>query len=126
MRRGAWTLLLGNTLVMIGVGVALAETWVVNVFDLVDASAWATLTLELRTAGLTLFTAFVLWELLKFMTDPYSAPQAAASTATIPKASGKVLGTTWASQAGSRSGRSSCSRRPVKLARSNARPAASR
>ena len=49
--------------------------------------------------------------------DSGSAPQAAASAATMPNASGNVLGTTCASQAGSRSGRSSCSRRPVKCTR---------
>ena len=54
--------------------------------------------------------------------DSGSTPHAAASAATIPNASGKVLGITWASQAGSRSGRSSCSSRPVKWIR----PAASR
>jgi len=57
--------------VLIGVGVVLSETWVVNVLGLVDASEWNTLTFEVRTAGFVLFAAFVLWELLKFMTDPY-------------------------------------------------------
>ena len=56
--------------------------------------------------------------------DSGNAPQAAASAATMPNASGNVLGTTWASQAGSRSGRSSCSRRPVKCTRSAAAGAA--
>ena len=60
--------------VLIGVGVALSKGWVVHVLGLVDASEWNTLTLELRTAGITLFVAFVLWELLKFVTDPYVAP----------------------------------------------------
>ena len=61
--------------------------------------------------------------------DSGSAPQAAASAATMPKDSGKVLGITCASQAGSRSGRSSCSSRPVKwiaLGGRRARRAASR
>ena len=53
--------------------------------------------------------------------DSGSAPQAAASAATMPNASGNVLGITCASQAGSRLGRSSCSRRPVKWIRSAAR-----
>ena len=60
--------------VLIGVGVALSKGWVVHVLGLVDASEWNTLTLELRTAGITLFVAFVLWELLKFVSDPYVAP----------------------------------------------------
>jgi moderate conductance mechanosensitive channel len=57
--------------VLIVVGVNLSKAWVVHVLGLVDASEWNTLTLELRTAGITLFAAFVLWELLKFVTDPY-------------------------------------------------------
>jgi small-conductance mechanosensitive channel len=59
--------------VLIGVGVVLAKAWAVNVLGLVDASEWNTLTLEMRTAGATLFAAFVIWELLKFATDPYVA-----------------------------------------------------
>jgi hypothetical protein len=52
-----------------------------------------------------------------------SVPQAAASAATIPKASGNVLGTTCASQAASSGASSSWSRRPVRTTRSG-RPAA--
>jgi small-conductance mechanosensitive channel len=59
--------------VLIGVGVVLAKAWAVNVLGLVDASEWNTFTLEMRTAGATLFAAFVIWELLKFATDPYVA-----------------------------------------------------
>src|SRR5580692_6219376 len=59
--------------VLIGVGVVLAKAWAVNVLGLVDASEWNTLTLEMRTAGATLFAALVIWELLKFATDPYVA-----------------------------------------------------
>lgn len=59
--------------VLIGVGVAASKAWVVHVLGLVDASEWNSLTVELRTAGFTLFAAFVLWEILKFVTDPYIA-----------------------------------------------------
>ena len=59
--------------VLIAAGVVLSKAWVVNVLGLVDASEWNTLTLELRTAGATLLVAFVMWELLKFVTDPYVA-----------------------------------------------------
>jgi moderate conductance mechanosensitive channel len=62
-----------RVLVLIGVGVVLSKAWAVNVLGLVDASEWNTLTLEMRTAGATLFAAFVIWELLKFVTDPYVA-----------------------------------------------------
>ena len=61
------------SLVLIGVGVVLSKAWVVHVLGLVDASEWNTFTLEMRTAGATLFAAFVIWELLKFVTDPYVA-----------------------------------------------------
>ena len=60
----------------------------------------------------------------EWLAESGSAPQAAASAATMPKASGKVLGMTCASQAGRRSGRSSCSSRPVKWMRSAAAGAA--
>ena len=59
--------------VLIGVGIVLSKAWTVNVLGLVDASEWNSLTFELRTAGATLFVAFVMWELLKFVTDPYVA-----------------------------------------------------
>lgn len=59
--------------VLIVVAVNLSKAWVVHVLGLVDASEWNTLTLEMRTAGITLLAAYVLWELLKFVTDPYVA-----------------------------------------------------
>jgi moderate conductance mechanosensitive channel len=67
--------------VLIGVGVVLANAWAVNVLGLVDASQWNTLSLEMRTAGATVFAGFVIWELLKFVTDPYVVPKAGTSTA---------------------------------------------
>ena len=77
--------------VLIGVGVALSKAWVVHVLGLVDTSEWNTLTLELRTAGFTLFAAFVLWEILKFVTDPYITQNAGkgggGSPAVSPRAS---------------------------------------
>ena len=54
------------------------------------------------------------------------APQAAASAATIPNASGKVLGITRASAFGSSSATSSCSSRPMKSTDSAIPRAASR
>ncbi len=62
--------------VLIGVGVVLANAWTVNVLGLVDASQWHTLSAEMRTAGATLFAGFVVWELLKFVTDPSVVPTA--------------------------------------------------
>ena len=57
--------------VLIGVAVVIAESWVVRVLGLVDASEWEQLTRSSRTAGVTLFMAFVAWELFKYMTEPY-------------------------------------------------------
>ena len=57
--------------VLIGVAVVIAESWVVQVLGLVNDSEWAQLTSSSRTAGVTLFVAFVAWELFKYMTEPY-------------------------------------------------------
>jgi len=57
--------------VLIGVAVVISESWVVDVLGLIDESGWDQLTRSSRTAGITLFLAFVLWELFKYATDPY-------------------------------------------------------
>ena len=59
--------------VLIGVTVTIAETWVVEVFALADENEWDQITRSSRTAGVTLFLAYVLWELFKYSTDPYMA-----------------------------------------------------
>jgi small-conductance mechanosensitive channel len=59
--------------VLIGIIVAIAESWVVNVLRLVDAGAWNQLARSAQTAGITLFTAFVLWELFNYAADNYVA-----------------------------------------------------
>lgn len=59
-------------LVLIVAIVGIAESWVVNVLGLVDESAWGRLTRLSRSAGLTLFAAFVLWELFKYATEAYA------------------------------------------------------
>ncbi len=66
--------------VLIGVGVVIAETWVVKVLGLASADQWDQITRSSRTAGITLFLAFVLWEFFKYATDPYMArkPKSAA------------------------------------------------
>ena len=61
--------------VLIGVTVMVAQSWVVNVLGLVNVSEWEQLTNSSRTAGVTLFVAFVAWELFKYMTDPYMGPK---------------------------------------------------
>ncbi len=57
--------------VLIGAAVTIAETWVVQVFALADEGQWDLITRSSRTAGFTLFVAFVIWELFKYATDPY-------------------------------------------------------
>jgi small-conductance mechanosensitive channel len=57
--------------VLIGVIVLIGESWVVNVLGLVDADAWDRVTSQSRTAGITLFTAYVLWEVFKYFTEQH-------------------------------------------------------
>jgi small-conductance mechanosensitive channel len=57
--------------VLIVIAVSLAESWVVDVLRLVDESAWDRLTQAGRAVGITLFTAFVVWELFRYATDAY-------------------------------------------------------
>ena len=59
--------------VLIGIVAAISESWVVNVLGLVDASAWNKLARASSTAGITLFAAFVLWELFNYATEAYVA-----------------------------------------------------
>ncbi|MBI2737673.1 MAG: mechanosensitive ion channel family protein [Rhodospirillales bacterium] len=59
--------------VLIGVAVTIAESWIVQVLGLADEAQWEQITRSSRTAGFTLFIAFVVWELFKYATDPYMA-----------------------------------------------------
>lgn len=69
--------------VLIGVAVTIAESWVVDVFGLASPDQWDQITRSSRTAAITLFLAFVLWELFKYATQPYMArtPRNAAEAA---------------------------------------------
>jgi len=60
-----------RVLVLIAIAVNIAESWVVNVLALVDERAWDRLTHVGRSTGITLFVAFVLWELFKYATEAY-------------------------------------------------------
>ena len=62
--------------VLIGVAVAIAESWVVDVFGLASPDQWDQITHSSRTAAITLFLAFVLWELFKYATEPYMTRKA--------------------------------------------------
>jgi small-conductance mechanosensitive channel len=57
--------------VLIVVALSIAQSWVVEVLDLVNENEWGQLTRSSRTAGITLFMAFVLWEFFKYATAPY-------------------------------------------------------
>jgi small-conductance mechanosensitive channel len=59
--------------VLILVAVAIAELWVVQVLALVSPDQWDRITGASRTAGITLFLAFVAWEMFRYATDPYMA-----------------------------------------------------
>ena len=52
--------------VLIGVAVTIAESWVVQVFGARRRDQWDAITRSSRTAGFTLFVAYVLWELFKY------------------------------------------------------------
>lgn len=67
--------------VLIGIIVAIAESWVVNVLRLVDAGAWRQLARSSQTAGITLFTAFVLWELFNYVANNYVARRTGSGSA---------------------------------------------
>src|SRR6185437_15711504 len=56
-----------------GAAVTIAETWGVEVLGLVSPDQWEQITRSSRTAAITLFLAYVLWELFKYATDPYMA-----------------------------------------------------
>lgn len=57
--------------VLIGIAVTIAESWVVNVLGLVNVNEWERTAREATTAGITLFTAYVLWELFHYATSSY-------------------------------------------------------
>jgi small-conductance mechanosensitive channel len=57
--------------VLIGIVVIIADNWVVDVLGLFDRAVWDKLTRASRTAGITLFVAFVLWELFKYAAQSY-------------------------------------------------------
>jgi small-conductance mechanosensitive channel len=65
------------------VGVAVAEAWAVDVLTLASPDEWDQLTRSSRTAGVTLFVAYVLWEFFKYATDPYMARKPREAAAAI-------------------------------------------
>jgi len=57
--------------VLIAVIATIAERWVVEVFRLANENEWEQLTRSSRTAAITLFLAYVAWELFNYWTAPY-------------------------------------------------------
>jgi small-conductance mechanosensitive channel len=74
--------------VLIAVAVAICESWVVEVLALVNEDEWVRLTRSSRTAGITLFLAFVAWELFKYKTDPYMDSKPAGGTGPLADGDG--------------------------------------
>jgi small-conductance mechanosensitive channel len=66
--------------ILIGVIAIVAQNWIVDVFALVDAQGWRALTRSSFATAVTLFLAFVAWELIDFFTRR-NAPAAAANAA---------------------------------------------
>lgn len=64
--------------ILIGVIAIVAQSWIVDVFALVDAQGWRALTRSSLATGTTLFLAFVAWELIDFVTRRH-APVAASA-----------------------------------------------
>lgn len=65
--------------VLIVATAVVAQSWAVRVLDLIDEKDWEGLTRSTRTAAIALFVAFVLWELFKYVTDPYVLNKAAVT-----------------------------------------------
>jgi moderate conductance mechanosensitive channel len=59
--------------VYIAVSVTIAQTWIVDVFGLVDNTQWRSMMHASFTAGGVLFLAYVCWEIIHFLTDSYIA-----------------------------------------------------
>lgn len=54
---------------LIAAATLVAQTWIVDVVGLVDKSEWRSLTRSSISTAITLFIAYVAWELVKFVTD---------------------------------------------------------
>ncbi len=69
--------------ILIGVVVMVAQSWIVDVLALVDGQGWRALARASFATGVTLFLAFVAWQLVDFFTRPGTAgaagPESAAS-----------------------------------------------
>ncbi len=64
--------------ILIGVATVVAQSWIVDVLGLVDQQEWQALKRSSLATGITLFLAFVAWELVDFVTRR-QAPAAASA-----------------------------------------------
>ncbi|WP_414475126.1 mechanosensitive ion channel domain-containing protein [Microvirga sp. M2] len=78
---------------LIGAAVLITQVWIVDVLALVDNGNWARLTRASLTAGLTLFTAFVAWEAIKFVTARYAGATSGGPGEEQQAGGGSRLGT---------------------------------
>jgi small-conductance mechanosensitive channel len=69
-----------RTAILIAVIVTVAQSWIVDVFALVDTQGWRALTRSSFATGVTLFLAFVAWELVNFFTRRGGAVPANATS----------------------------------------------
>jgi small-conductance mechanosensitive channel len=63
--------------VLILAGVLVAQSWVVDVFSLVDASAWRRIARSSATSGIILFAAYVVYEIVEYFSAKFRAAPAA-------------------------------------------------
>ncbi|WNJ88598.1 mechanosensitive ion channel family protein [Bosea sp. 685] len=70
-----------RTAILLAIMVFVAQSWIVDVFALVDEQGWRTLTRSSLATAVTLFLAFVAWELVDFFTraTPAAAHDVAAA-----------------------------------------------
>lgn len=68
-----------RTAILLAIMVFVAQSWIVDVFALVDEQGWRTLARSSLATAVTLFLAFVAWELVDFFTR--ATPAAASDVA---------------------------------------------
>ncbi|WP_245928205.1 mechanosensitive ion channel domain-containing protein [Bosea psychrotolerans] len=75
-----------RTAILLAIMVFVAQSWIVDVFALVDEQGWRTLARSSLATAVTLFLAFVAWELVDFFTR--ATPAAASDVAAAGEGGG--------------------------------------
>ncbi|GGH11103.1 hypothetical protein GCM10007036_07960 [Alsobacter metallidurans] len=70
-----------STGTLIVVSLLIAQVWIVDVLEMVDAGGWRALARSSATAGVTLFLAYVGFELVRFFTERHAATPLAGGPA---------------------------------------------